>query len=51
MAAAFALTPAVAVQGAIDYTTNKGQTLYTSVMYKLDKELYDCKPDGLYQFL
>jgi hypothetical protein len=49
--AAFALTPAVAVQGVIDYNSTKGQKLYGSATYKLDEELYDCKPDGLYQFL
>ena len=47
----FALTPAVAVQGVIDYNTTEGQKLYSTAIYKLDDELYDCKPDGLYQFL
>jgi hypothetical protein len=37
MAAAFALTPAVAVVGVIDFTTVVGRKLY--------------EPDGLYQFL
>ncbi len=47
----FALTPAVAVQGVIDYNTNEGRKLYSSATHKLDEELYDCKPEGLYQFL
>ena len=47
----FALTPAVAVIGVIDYKTTEGRKLYAHATYKLDEELYDCKPDGLYQFL
>ena len=47
----FALTPAIAVQGVIDYKTNEGRKLYGSATYKLEDELYDCQPDGLYQFL
>jgi hypothetical protein len=49
--AAFALTPAVAVLGVIDFTTNVGRKLYESATHKVAEELYDCKPDGLYQFL
>jgi hypothetical protein len=48
---AFALSPAVAVQGIIDYKTTQGQKLYSSATHKLDTKLYDCKPDGLHQFL
>jgi hypothetical protein len=51
MAAAFALTPAVAVLGVIEYNTTEGQKLYSLATHKLEEELYDCKPDGLYQFL
>jgi hypothetical protein len=51
MAAAVALTLAVAVQGVIDHNTTKGQKLYSLATHKLDKDLYDCKPDALYQFL
>jgi hypothetical protein len=51
MAATFALTPAVAVQGIIDYKTTEGRKLYSNATYKLDEGLYNCKPDGLYQFL
>ena len=46
----FTLTPAVAVIGVIDYKTTEGRKLYAHTTYKLDEELYDCKPDGLYQF-
>jgi hypothetical protein len=51
MAAAFALTPAVAVIGVINYNTAEGRKLYASATAKLAEEQYDCKPDGLYQFL
>ena len=47
----FALTPAIAVVGIIDYNTNVGRKLYESATAKVAEELYDCKPDGLYQFL
>ena len=47
----FALTPAGAVIGVIDYKTTEGRKLYAHATYKLDEDLYDCKPDGLYQFL
>lgn len=49
--AAFALTPAVAVVGIVDFTTNVGRKLYESATQKVAEELYDCKPEGLYQFL
>jgi hypothetical protein len=53
MAAAirFALSPALAIQGVINYETSEGRKLFSSSTHKLDEELYDCKPDGLYQFL
>ena len=51
MAAAFALTPAVAITGVIDYTTNEGRKIYSSATAKLDEELYNCTPDELHQFL
>jgi hypothetical protein len=49
--AVFALTPAVAVQGVVDLTANVGRKLYESATKKVREELYDCKPEGLYQFL
>ena len=48
---AFALTPAVAVLGVVNLTTNVGRKLYESATQKVAEELYDCKPEGLYQFL
>jgi hypothetical protein len=45
------LTPAVAVLGVVDYTTAVGQKIYESATQKVADKLYDCKPDGLYQFL
>ena len=50
-AAVFALTPAVAIQGVIDYSTSEGRKIYTTATYKLDEELYDCTPEDLHQFL
>jgi hypothetical protein len=49
--AAFALTPASAITGVIDFITSEGRKLYNSATYKLDEDPYDCQPDGLYQFL
>jgi hypothetical protein len=48
---AFALTPAIVVVGIIDYNTNVRRKLYESATAKVAEEVYDCKPDGLYQFL
>ena len=48
---AFALNPAAAIVGFIDYTTLEGWKLYRYATKKLDDELFDCKADGLYQFL
>jgi hypothetical protein len=47
----FALTPAVAITGVINYRKTSGRKLFESATSKLDEELYDCKPEGLYQFL
>jgi hypothetical protein len=49
--AQFALNPAQALDGVIDYTTSEGRKLYNSATLKLDEELFDCNADGLYQFL
>jgi hypothetical protein len=48
---AFALTPAVAIHGVVDYKTAEGRKIYSSATCKLDEELYDCKADGLNHFL
>jgi hypothetical protein len=47
----FALTPAIAIPGVIDYSQREGQKLYGNATYKLDEDPYDCQADGLYQFL
>jgi hypothetical protein len=47
----FALTPAIAIQGIINYQKTSGRKLYLGATAKLDEELYDCKPEGLFQFL
>jgi hypothetical protein len=51
MAAAFTLTPAVAVLEVINFNTNVGRKIYKSATAKIAEELFNCKPDGLYQFL
>jgi hypothetical protein len=48
---AFALNPAAAINGVIDYSTIEGRKLYGYATKKLDEELFDCNADGLYQFL
>jgi len=47
----FALSPAEAINGVIDFTTKEGCKVYSGATKKLDEELYDCQPEGLYQFL
>jgi hypothetical protein len=47
----FALTPAIAIEGIVNFATREGVRLYTSASQKLEEEQYDCKPEGLYQFL
>ena len=48
---AFALTPATAVGGVIDYTTAAGRKLYSSATAKLEEDSFDCCADDLYAFL
>jgi hypothetical protein len=43
----FALTPAIAVQGVINFKKTAGRKMYSGAITKLDEELYDCKPEGL----
>jgi hypothetical protein len=47
----FALSPALVAAGIIDYTSREGRNIFTYATTKLDEELYECKPEGLYQFL
>ena len=48
---AFALTPATAVTGVLDYTTRDHAKIYSSGSKGLSEEPYDCTPDGLSDFL
>jgi hypothetical protein len=47
----FALAPAIAIQGIINYHKASGHKMYAGAIVKLDEELYNCKPNGLYQIL
>jgi hypothetical protein len=47
----FALTPAQAVTGIIDFYGREGQRIYSSATKTLEEERYDCLPDGFYQFI
>jgi hypothetical protein len=48
---AFALNPAEAYEGPIDYKTNRGRKMYETATSKLHEELYDCEAAGMYGFL
>ena len=50
---AFALTPAQAYDGVLDYTTNEGRKLFTSATKSLypSDEGFDCTPDNLHGFI
>jgi hypothetical protein len=50
-AVVFALSPAMAIPGIIDFQTRTGKDVFRFATEKLDEELYDCKPDGMIQFL
>ena len=47
----FALSPAMAIPGIIDFASTTGKRIFRFTTEKLDEELYDCKPDGMIQFL
>ena len=47
----FALTPATAIGGVIDYTTSTGRKLYSSATAKLEETAFDCVAEDLYSFL
>ena len=47
----FALTPATAVNGIIDYSTAAGRKLYSTATAKVEEDLFDCTADDLYGFL
>ena len=47
----FSLTPGKAKSGALDYEKKEEYYIYKAATYKLSDELYDCDPEGFYQFL
>ena len=50
----FALVPAQATHGVIDYRTREGQLLFRSAtqnLYSKSSEMFDCDPDGLMDFI
>ena len=47
----FALTPATAIGGIIDYGTTQGRKLYAAATAKLSEDLYNCNAGDLYAFL
>ena len=47
----FALTPSIAITGVVHFLSPEGRKLFQTGTYKLEDELFDCNPDGLYQFL
>ena len=48
---AFSLTPATAIGGIIDYSTNSGRKMYASATAKLEEDQFDCFAEDLYSFL
>ena len=47
----FSLTPGGANSGILDYSLKAGYYHYKGATEKLEEELYDCTPDGFYQFI
>ena len=50
-AVAFALIPAAAIQGVINYLTSEGRKIHGSATYKLSEDQFNCVPEDLTQFL
>jgi hypothetical protein len=50
-AVAFAYSPALAIQGLLDYTRSEHSKIYKSAIREVCKEPFDCEAEGLYQFL
>ena len=48
---AFALSPAAAIQGVIDYLKSEGRKIYGSATHKLSEDQFDCVPEDLTQLL
>ena len=47
----FALTPALATRGIIDYSSRAGEKIYSSATKELDPKRYDGEAQGLMAFL
>lgn len=47
----FAFSPALAVQGLLDFTKGEHSKIYKSAIREVSKEPYECEAEGLYQFL
>eukprot|EP00978_Attheya_sp_CCMP212_P025956 scaffold84501_cov28-Attheya_sp.AAC.1 len=48
---AFALTPAMEIVGVFDLAAREGSKIYSSAIKGLSEELYDCMPNGFFDFL
>ena len=49
--AAFALSPAMALGGLIDYTTDQGQKIFKQSIRKLSEEPFDFNTNNLHLFM
>jgi hypothetical protein len=47
----FAFSPALAVQGLLDFTKSEHSKIYKSAIREVCKEPFDCEAEGLFQFL
>ena len=47
----FSLTPGLSNVGVLDYSTKDGRSHYRAATTKLTEDLYDCDPEGFYQFM
>ncbi len=45
-AAAFAFSPALAIQGLLDYTRSEHSKIYKSAIREVCKEPFDCEAEG-----
>jgi hypothetical protein len=51
LAVAFAFSPALAIQGLLDYTRSEHSKIYKSAIREVCKEPFDCEAEALYEFL
>lgn len=47
----FSLTPGTAINGVLNWGTKEAREMYNNAIKPLGEELYDCKPEGFYQFM